>query len=520
MKKIFLAIVIAFAIGCLNAYAATDKKTHAKLDSLRLCITKLNESPLDDIECAYMEIEIGNKLKDKSIIMQGNIDLGRGLYALGKYDFALQYVHKALDISGQVKSESQTADIYRLAGSIYAMLGNEFDANKYLGKAYKYYHDQRDTVNMIKTQGGLAILYGQKKKYKQSIDLFNEVYWLSYKINNKTMMLSTLLNLSKAYRLSGETDKGLNTIERIEVEIPDSILTDSYRVQYLLNKGELLLKKNMLEPAKLCFENGLEMTEGSSDINTRISLLKGLAAIGLKMEDFKLLSNCYRDISHLQDSLEDIEMKKKIMEMEFIYEITQKDKKLEKLQQQVIRNKYRLTLIAIGSITALCILLWIIRRKIKSSRKDIDSLNNILLQKKKELTDIAIYHHEMRSIVNDVMENLQKIESNVTTDKEKKNIRKLIIQLNESFSDNSKAQIYNFIDDNYSDFIQRLTLKYPDLVVSEKRICAMLLINFSTKEITNVLNLSERSINNIRSKIRKKMSIPDYMSISDFLKNV
>lgn len=125
----------------------------------------------------------------------------------------------------------------------------------------------------------------------------------------------------------------------------------------------------------------------------------------------------------------------------------------------------------------------------------------------------------MRSIVNDVMENLQKIESNVTTDKEKKNIRKLIIQLNESFSDNSKAQIYNFIDDNYSDFIQRLTLKYPDLVVSEKRICAMLLINFSTKEITNVLNLSERSINNIRSKIRKKMSIPDYMSISDFLKN-
>ena len=56
-----------------------------------------DKEKLDDIECAYMEIEIGNKLKDKSIIMQGNIDLGRGLYALGKYDFALQYVHKALD---------------------------------------------------------------------------------------------------------------------------------------------------------------------------------------------------------------------------------------------------------------------------------------------------------------------------------------------------------------------------------------------------------------------------------------
>lgn len=36
----------------------------------------------------------------------------------------------------------------------------------------------------------------------------------------------------------------------------------------------------------------------------------------------------------------------------------------------------------------------------------------------------------------------------------------------------------------------------------------MLLIDYTTKEISDVLNISEKSINNIRSKIRKKMDVP------------
>lgn len=126
----------------------------------------------------------------------------------------------------------------------------------------------------------------------------------------------------------------------------------------------------------------------------------------------------------------------------------------------------------------------------------------------------------MRSIVNEAVGDLQKIETSVESEREKKAIRKLHQQLDESFSDNSKAQIYHFIDDNYSDFIERISRKYPDLLVSEKRICAMLLINFSTKEIAKVLNMSEQSVNNIRSKIRKKLGISESISISIFLKNI
>lgn len=86
--------------------------------------------------------------------------------------------------------------------------------------------------------------------------------------------------------------------------------------------------------------------------------------------------------------------------------------------------------------------------------------------------------------------------------------------------DETKNKINNYIDTNYSEYISRLNEKFPDLSDSEKRICTMLLIDYTTKEISDVLNISEKSINNIRSKIRKKMDVPENFSISQFLKNI
>lgn len=48
----------------------------------------------------------------------------------------------------------------------------------------------------------------------------------------------------------------------------------------------------------------------------------------------------------------------------------------------------------------------------------------------------------------------------------------------------------------------------------------MLSSNFSSKEIASVLNCSDRSLNNTRSRIRKKLGIPEGSSLSDFLKNL
>ena len=522
MKTLYMALLMVLCFATAAFSSESSRELKARYDSCRTCITSGRNSRLENIRCAYSEIEIGKKLKNDRMMMQGNIDLGRGLSSIKKYDFALQYVHKALELSRKVKSDEMLADVNRLAGAIYANLGNEAYAKKYIDKAYQYYEEQKDTINIIRTMSSMGILHGEKKEFDKSIELFKDAYWLSYKCKAENFMFIIMLNQLRAYNLTGDTDNGMLTVHRIEAEFDSITLTkdpNKYAF-FLLNRGGLHLQNEELELAKKDLQTALALGTDAVDPNTRILLLKELAVVSQKMCDFELLSECYTKIMHLQDSLENIEMRKNIAEMEFMYSITQKDKKLEELEQRMIKNRLIFILLTLIALIIASLIYWRIKIKSQADRKNMEELNDKLQQKRKELTDIAIYHHEVRSIVNEAVEDLQKIETHVTTDREKKAIRKLHLQLNESFSDNSKAQIYNFIDDNYSDFIERLSQKYPDLLVSEKRICAMLLIDFSTKEIANVLNLSERSINNIRSKIRKKLGISESISISAFLKSI
>ena len=55
--------------------------------------------------------------------------------------------------------------------------------------------------------------------------------------------------------------------------------------------------------------------------------------------------------------------------------------------------------------------------------------------------------------------------------------------------------------------VQRLRERYPSLTPSELRICMMVRMNLSNKEIASLLNISDRTVNSHRTNIRKKMGL-------------
>ena len=164
-------------------------------------------------------------------------------------------------------------------------------------------------------------------------------------------------------------------------------------------------------------------------------------------------------------------------------------------------------------------------RRLDNIHKDIHLLDNMelldieLSQKKRELTEMSVYHHEVKKIVNETVRGLQRMETNTMASDDKRSLKKLYRQLEDSFSDNAQ-RFYDYIDTNYNDFISRLSQRYPSLTVSEKRVSVLLLVGSSTKDIAGMTNLSERTVNNIRSRIRKKLGIADNISIQSFLKTI
>lgn len=69
-----------------------------------------------------------------------------------------------------------------------------------------------------------------------------------------------------------------------------------------------------------------------------------------------------------------------------------------------------------------------------------------------------------------------------------------------------------------SDFYKRLIQDFPNLTVNERRLCALLSINLSTKEISGITRQSSHSINVARSRLRNKLGLSDSsVSLQEFL---
>lgn len=67
------------------------------------------------------------------------------------------------------------------------------------------------------------------------------------------------------------------------------------------------------------------------------------------------------------------------------------------------------------------------------------------------------------------------------------------------------------------DFIHKLINRYPALTSIELKVCAFTRMNMNSKEIASHCNLSLRSIEDVRYRIRKKMSLETSTKLTEFI---
>jgi DNA-binding CsgD family transcriptional regulator len=78
--------------------------------------------------------------------------------------------------------------------------------------------------------------------------------------------------------------------------------------------------------------------------------------------------------------------------------------------------------------------------------------------------------------------------------------------------------ISNF-DQVHSEFFKRLTETYPDLSPSDYKLCTYLRMNLTSKEIASIMNISLRSVETNRYRLRKKMQLDTDTNLVQFLIN-
>lgn len=161
--------------------------------------------------------------------------------------------------------------------------------------------------------------------------------------------------------------------------------------------------------------------------------------------------------------------------------------------------------------------------QIDKQDKEIATLKSERLQadlshKSKELASatMLIINHE--DFLNDLKKDIQ--QNALRGKMQKKQSEQLIDKINQNLSEDDEWSVFqeNF-DLIHKNFFRNLKSTYPDLTSADLRLCALLRLNYTTKEIARMQNLSLRGVEAARYRLRKKIDIQENEDLVSFMIN-
>ena len=161
------------------------------------------------------------------------------------------------------------------------------------------------------------------------------------------------------------------------------------------------------------------------------------------------------------------------------------------------------------SALALCIILFVIIpffiRKREVNR--IKSRNNKKVQKYNQLDTKKT---ELKLSVQE--DNIKKLKTDISYH---------LYQITQSGSNSSNLVLfYSNFEKIYPSFSQSLKEKSPNISANELKLCALIRLNLTSKEIGQLLNITQDSVNKARYRLRKKLGFTSNEDIFTALLNI
>jgi DNA-binding CsgD family transcriptional regulator len=121
----------------------------------------------------------------------------------------------------------------------------------------------------------------------------------------------------------------------------------------------------------------------------------------------------------------------------------------------------------------------------------------------------------LSKIKEELMQALKKTETPATP------FKRVIRLLDDAESNDEDWEHFStHFDQVHSNFLSTIKNKFPKLTPTDLKLCAYLRINLSSKEIAQLMGISVRGVEISRYRLRKKLALPQEVSLFDFLQAI
>lgn len=499
-----------------------------------------NEALVYANEAYLLALRTGNKPAQISSLL----NLSEGYLYNDSYEQALEYGFAALDLSRSLKSDPDIANSFTNLGWIFYDTENGNFALQYHRDALDLYQRTANKPKQATALNAIGLVFQLKNEYDSARKYFDQSLQMAIAENLPGTISAAYNNIGICENARGRYTEAVGFFRKaleIESQRPDAPLSQAETLNQLAYSWVML--KNYSE-AEAVIRKSRGLIEGASSNTKKEKLLDNLS---ISSQLYQALGNYQQAFTDLQeytsvrnqiitrnksDAVAALKTKKETQEKETEIRELAAEKQLRVFQRNVL---------------ALCIVLIIIigllfysklrqkQRKEKELeeikqaliRKDLDNtllekaaLQDKLRYKDSELKNYALFISQRNELVRSFIEDLSDLKLEGEGKKESlTRFNKMIHKFQQDLDINKEAQDFNLsVDEIHKDFFFNLLQKYPELTENERRLCAQIRLNLSIKDIASLNNISVKSAEMARYRLRKQFNLEHGDNLNDFLK--
>ncbi len=218
-----------------------------------------------------------------------------------------------------------------------------------------------------------------------------------------------------------------------------------------------------------------------------------------------------RGINHLNLILPTILLLATILIVFLIYMFFRQQKLRLKAENEVLQQQNQ-SYISTKSLNEL---------ELKTIQMQNTMLTNKLELKRQELNTILMNISEQRAFLENITNEITQLVGSPDIQRRDAKLNDLILLLKQRMSFTKEIDdFYEQIDKTHKNFQLVLVEKFPDLTDNEKRLAMLIRLNFASKEIATLMNITPKSVEIARYRLRKKLQLKERENLTDFLKSL
>lgn len=431
---------------------------------------------LRSLECLQESLELAERtgnLRDK---MLGYNTIGSIYRQLTDYPRALQEFYQSLAMAEELGHEIELP-----MGNIAIIhyMQSEYEKSlEIMLKVLELLRANRDRRNEAACLGNLASLYYYLNNPEASIQYWNQAMLLHQELGNEGGVAFTLRAIGEQYQLREEYPNALEYYQRSE-ELARQIHALPYLVATLNKLGTLWHTLGEYEKTLIVLKEAETIAATIGDKYFEMSACESIAEALEAMGDVSAALHYYRKYHGLFQEIEGHEKQREIANVELRAKI-----EAEHRERELLRLRAET-----------------LEREMELKNRELTSLAMQLVQKNEFLETLS---HQMRELQN--------------TQSDGGDVSRIIRQVDATRNQSNDWELFEAqFRSTHQGFIDHLLQRAPMLSPTELKVCAMMKINLSTKEIANILCCSARTVEHHRYKVRSKLGLGTEDNLGTFL---